>query len=109
MNQSSLNAPRYNATPIRFLGALARVLDVSEATPVALADQADNLYRVGKQIPKEVGTVCITYDALPNLKKYIEKLKLRFFGRSSFQSTLLAAPRARITKPTQPYILMQKF
>ena len=76
MSPLTLNAPRYNATPIRSLAALARALDITEAALVALAGQADGLYRVAKQITKADGTVRITYDALLPLKKVHQKIKV---------------------------------
>lgn len=84
MNPLILNAPRYNATPIRSLAALARALDMTEAALVALADQADSLYRVAKQIAKADGTFRITYDALPYLKKVHQKIKVALLQKVIF-------------------------
>jgi hypothetical protein len=95
MNQLVLNAPRYNATPIRSLAALARALDMTEAALVALADQANHLYRVAKQIVKEDGTIRITYDALPKLKKVHRKIKVALLQKIIFPKYLTGSTKGQ--------------
>lgn len=95
MNPLIHDPPRYSATPIRSLGALARALDMSEANLVALADQADGLYRVAKEILKEDGTVRITYDALPNLKKTHKKIKVAIFQKVVFPKYLTGSTKGQ--------------
>ena len=93
MNPLTLKAPRYNATPIRSLAALSRALDMTEAALVALADQADGLYRIAKQIAKADGTVRITYDALPHLKKVHQKIKVTLLQKVIFPKYLTGSTK----------------
>lgn len=93
MNPLTLNSPRYNATPIRSLAALARALDMNEAALATLADQADGLYRVAKQIAKADGTMRITYDALPQLKKVHLKIKVALLQKVSFPRYLTGSTK----------------
>ena len=93
MNALTLNAPRYNATPIRSLAALARALGMSEAALAALADQANGLYRVAKQIAKADGSMRITYDALPHLKKVHRKIKVALLQKVIFPRYLTGSTK----------------
>ena len=95
MNPSILDPPRYRATPIRSLGALARALGMTEASLVALADRADGLYRVARKIAKEDGTVRITYDALPNLKKTHQRIKAAIFRKVVFPKYLTGGTKGQ--------------
>jgi hypothetical protein len=84
VNQPISNPPRYNAKPIRSVGALARALDVDANTLLDLANRADALYRVAKRIIKKDGSIRVTYDALPELKNVHRKIKFAILSQVSF-------------------------
>lgn len=86
MNQTRLR-PFYRAAPIRRVGLLAEVLDITEAGLLALGSRASSLYRTVKK-PKKDGTYRTCFDASPALKRIHGRIKHRILDLVVYPSYL---------------------
>ena len=68
MNPSPNDSPSYRGRPIRSIESLAKALYCKPHRLTFVSEQASDLYRVAKEIPKADGTVRRTYDAKKLLK-----------------------------------------
>ncbi len=87
MNPEPLK-PHYPFEPIGTIDALARVLGVDSGRLVAIATNADRLYRLAKPIIKADGSIRQPFDALPPLKEIHRALKVRVLVRVRYPSYL---------------------
>lgn len=69
--------PHYAFEPIGSIAALARALGLESSLLVAIAADADRLYRLAKPIVKADGSMRQPFDALPPLKAIHRRLKTR--------------------------------
>jgi hypothetical protein len=95
VNLSMTNCPSYNAKPIRLMSSLAKTLEMHESQLVQLADDANGLYRVAREIRKPDGSLRRTYDALPRLKSVQRLIKSRILARVSFPDYLTGCIKGR--------------
>ncbi len=89
------DCPSYNAKPIRLMSSLAKTLEMDESQLVQLANDANGLYRVAREIRKPDGSLRRTYDALPRLKGVQRLIKSRILSRVSFPEYLTGCIKGR--------------
>jgi hypothetical protein len=75
-----LRKPYYRFEPIGSIDALARALGLESERLVAIAADADRLYRLAKPIVKSDGSIRQPLDALPALKTIHRRLKTRILA-----------------------------
>ncbi|WP_312588900.1 reverse transcriptase family protein [Comamonas terrigena] len=84
--------PRYRASPIRSVAALARSLRWDAKALVELADRANGMWRSVKPKP---GSTRQTFDALGPLKEVHQRLKLNIFSKVDFPEYLQGSLKGR--------------
>lgn len=85
----------YKHRKIYKLESLAKALKTSLPDLQNLANRADHLYRIAKQVEKADGSIRITYDALPPLKTIHARIKKRFFDHVIFPEYLTGCIKGR--------------
>ena len=88
----------YGATPIRQMPSLAKALNLPETALHDLAAQVPKLYRIAKQIRKTDGSLRITYDAHPSLKRIHRKIQQEMLTAVHFPQFLTGSLKGRDIK-----------
>lgn len=84
--------PRYRASPIRSVAALARSLRWDAKALVELAERANGMWRTVKPKP---GSTRQTFDAMDPLKEVHKRLKLNIFSKVDFPEYLQGSLKGR--------------
>ena len=84
--------PRYRASPIRSIAALARGLRWDAKALVELAERANGMWRTVKPKP---GSTRQTFDAMGPLKEIHKRLKLNIFSKVDFPEYLQGSLKGR--------------
>lgn len=88
------NRPLYKGSRIASLDTLAKALGLAPPQLLQLASNASKMYRESPQRKKD-GSLRMTWDALPQLKKAQRQINLRIFGRILFPLYLQGSIRDR--------------
>lgn len=89
------SSPRYKHARIGTIDALAGALQVHRRVLLKIAADADNLYRVAKEIEKDDGTIRRTYDALKPLKRVQARIKKEILDHVEFPAYLTGSLKGR--------------
>ncbi|WP_084461444.1 reverse transcriptase family protein [Curvibacter gracilis] len=84
--------PRYRASPIRSIAALARSLRWDALALVDMAERANGMWRTVKPKP---GSIRQTFDAMGPLKEIHQSLKLNIFSKVDFPEYLQGSLKGR--------------
>lgn len=88
----SLIKPRYQASPIRSVAALARSLRWDVANLLVMAERANGMWR---QVKPKPGSTRQTFDAIGPLKEVHKRLKLNVFSKVEFPEYLQGSLKGR--------------
>lgn len=72
------------------IDALARTLSLSKAELIRLAQNSDQYYKISKKIPKDDGSVRLTYSVIYPLKKVIIRIRNRIISNVDYPEYILA-------------------
>lgn len=95
MNPLPSDSPSYKGRPIRSIESLAKALWCRSHRLAFVSEQASDLYRVAKEIPKADGTVRRTYDAKKLLKDIHRLIKTEILDRVYFPPYLTGSLRGQ--------------
>jgi len=82
--RANLSRPCFDERPIGSISALARKLGCNRRDLVRIARRADHLYRPGKPVVKEDGSIRRTYDARPPLKRIQRRILERLLRKVNY-------------------------
>lgn len=80
--------PDYPYAPIGSIAALARVLNIDQATLIWAAEHSSNLYRKADEFEKADGSIRETWDAKTPLKSIQDRINKRIFRKVKFPTYL---------------------
>lgn len=90
-----INDFSYNQTRIGSIKALAQTLSLSESELLQLANSSDKYFKVAKRIPKDDGSIRLTYKVIYPLKKIHIRIRNRIIANVEFPDYILAGRRGK--------------